>query len=266
MKLNNKDEQMVFNKVMSATIPVATNTYTPVPHSDFLQMLRDKLADNGFLVKNRRLLTNGNGQKLVGFYNVRETFVETDPNFGLDMSIGFKNSYDKSMAVGLALGGSVIVCDNGVVSGDLITFKRKHTGTVLEELREKINEAVLLLKASYHTLALEVDIMRDYELTSKQKAEILGVMYFENDIITPNQLSIVKNELNNSQHFKGNTLWDLYNNVTQALKESHPSRHIEDHIKLHSFMTDIAGTKRVLEEAMIETEETIEDGTPVASE
>lgn len=228
-------------RAMRAPIPAMTSTYSPIAHSEFLSELRHKLGENNYEIKGQRLFVNGSGTKLVGFYDVQESGVVAPDDFGFRMSIGFKNSYDKSMTATLVVGATVIICSNGMISGDLITFRRKHTGSVLEELREKMQQGVLSMNASFARLVTDADIMRNYELTMRQKSEILGVMYFEKEIVTPTQLSIVKKELIGSESFRGNTLWDLYNNVTVALKKSHPLRYVEDHIRLHDFMSDIAG-------------------------
>jgi hypothetical protein len=83
--------------------------------------------------------------------------------------------------------------------------------------------------------------MKNYDLTQRQKAEILGVMYFERNLVTPTQLSIIKKELTQSEHFIENNAWSLYNNVTESLKKSHPIDIIQDHIKLHGFMKEMTG-------------------------
>ena len=230
---------------MQAPVPARTDTYSPVPHSFFLDTIKNQVEHSGRLeVTGTKVYTNSNGHKLVFFTSVKHRGVETDPEFGLEMMIGGKSSYDKSMAAALVAGLNVMICSNGVIGGDMVTFKRKHTGTVQEELQEKATEAIVKMEEGFSNLVLEVDILRDYTITTKQKAELMGVMYFEEELITPHQLSVVKTEMEQSEHFRGNTLWDLYNNVTQALKTSHPLNHIENHIALHEFMCGVAGINR----------------------
>lgn len=233
--------QVALQRALQAPIPARTISYSPIAHATFLDTLRLKLNEGGYNVAGQRMYVNGAGTKLVGFYDV-ERIGETVPDdFAFRMSIGFKNSYDKSMTAALVVGATVIICGNGMISGDLISFRRKHTGTAPEELQQKMQEAILSMNSSFLRLISDAEIMKNYELTRKQKAEILGVMYFEKEIVTPTQLSIVKKELNTSPNFSGNTLWDLYNNVTESLKRSYPLRFVEDHIRLHDFMSDIAG-------------------------
>jgi len=239
-----------------ALLPARTETYSPIHHSDFINLLANKISDNRMEITDSKYYTNMTGTKLVGYYSVRA--INSIPNdLGVEMMVGFKNSYDKSMTAALVAGANVSICSNGLVFGDLMSFVRKHTGNVRDELLLKMDEAIGSLESGFNRLMVQIDIMKDYELTPKQRAEILGVMYFENNILTPNQLSIVKREITQSEHFNGNTIWDLYNNVTEALKTSHVLTHIEDHIKLHDFMTTIAEAKMIEE---IEILEEIADG------
>ena len=115
----------------------------------------------------------------------------------------------------------------------------------MEELTEKVQTSIRRMREEFGRLNIEVDVLKSYSLTPRQKAEVLGVMYFERNIVTPTQLSIVKKELKSSEHFREDNAWSLYNNVTQALKKSHPLDVIQDHIKVHSFMKEIAGISSV---------------------
>jgi len=229
-------------RALNALVPARTATYSPIPHSFFLETVSNEIRNAGGLeVTGQRAYSSLNGQKLVGFTTVKHRGMESDPDFGLEMMLGYKNSYDKSMSAALAAGVNVMVCGNGCVAGDMLSFTRKHTGTIQEELVIKTKEAVISMREGFSKLVLEIDIMKDYQLTDKQKAELMGVMYFEEEMVTPNQLSVIKKEMKESPHFRGNSLWDLYNNVTESFKSSHPIRHIEDHMDLHAFMTGIAG-------------------------
>jgi len=236
-RINMNGEQVA----LSAPVPARTETYSPIPHSYFINTIREQIEVAGLRVTSNRVYTNRNGNKLVGFTSVKYRGIETDPDFGLEMMLGYKNSYDKSMAAGIAAGLNVMVCGNGVVDGDMLSFRRKHTGSIQEELTEKTQEAIMAMRGGFGPLVLEIDIMKDYQLNQKQKAELMGIMYFEEEMVTPNQLSIIKKEMKESPNFRGNTLWDLYNNVTESLKTSHPLNHIEDHQNLHKFMCDVAG-------------------------
>jgi predicted SpoU family rRNA methylase len=53
----------------------------------------------------------------------------------MGLSIGIRNSYDKSMSIGVALGARVFVCDNLAISGE-IRIVRKHTAGVWKAIED----------------------------------------------------------------------------------------------------------------------------------
>ena len=235
-------------RATNALIPAQTESYSPVSHLEIMSAMMANLARQNLTVIGRKLHVNGKGTKVIGFYDV-EDGTDFGKQHGMKMMLGYKNSYDKSMSLGIVAGASVWICSNGCISGDMLAFRRKHTGSIQTEMNERITEGIGIMKNDFGKLNLEVDIMKNYSLTPRQKSEILGVMYFEEEIVTPQQLSIVKKELKESEHFKDNTVWDLYNNVTEALKTSHPTNVISDHISLHGFMRGIVGIEKVEEVA-----------------
>jgi hypothetical protein len=227
-------------RALDAPIPVQTTTYSPVSHGEIFDQIATQLVANNLASLRNRVHINGNGGRMVGFVDV-EPENEFGKQHGLKMMLGYRNSYDKSMSVGFAAGASVWICGNGIISGDILSFRRKHTGSVSQELNNRITDGINLMKNEFMQLNMEVDVMKGFNLTQRQKAEILGVMYFERNLVTPTQLSIVKHELTQSPHFKEDNAWSLYNNVTEALKKSHPVDIIPDHIKFHRFMREMTG-------------------------
>lgn len=229
------------SRALRAPLPAATDTYSPIPNSYFLNTIPNQINAVPYLrVGGRTTYTNLHGTQLITLISVFDERRQGEQG-EINMMFAGRNSYDKSRSAALAVGANVIICGNGVFSGDLISFRRKHTGAIAEELEVKVRHAIGGMVTGFDRILQEVDIMKNYNITQRQKAQILGVMYFEKNMVTPNQLSVIRDELRNSEHFKGNTVWDLYNNVTESLKRSHPFNHIENHVRLHKFMSEVAG-------------------------
>ena len=236
----------MLERALTAVVPEQTDTYSPVPHGMFLGTLKQKLISRGYEIYNHTMYCDLTGKKLTGYYTVTNAN-EAINDFGVLKSLGYKNSYDKSMPVGFAAGGHVIVCSNGMVKGDLVAFKRKHTGDIMQELSAHMDLAIEKMDEGFAELLNQADMMRNYSLTPRQKAEILGIMYFEKNLVTPEQVSVIRNQIKNSDAFRDSTLWDLYNNTTEALKSTHPLNHIRNHSRLHDFMLEIAGDVQPVE-------------------
>jgi len=124
-------------------IPVApgSETYSPVAHAVVRNHLIASLAGRGLMVKSERWalsqapkkrvedpnpdpsIYDGYGSRVFGYMEVgSDGASESDYRF----AIGVRNSQDKTMALGLALGINVFICENMVLAGDIKTY-RKHT-------------------------------------------------------------------------------------------------------------------------------------------
>src|SRR5512137_1318660 len=96
-------------------VPPATDSYSPVPHERLADTLstigRDILK--GFALEKEQYALAREGKQMFGVLVFQNDSTE------LGLSIGFRNSYDKSMAIGIAIGASVFVCDNLALTVDV---------------------------------------------------------------------------------------------------------------------------------------------------
>ena len=86
------------------------------------------------------------------------------------------------------------------------------------------------------------ELMKQVQITKRTKAELIGRMMIEEQFIQSTQLNIITRELKAPTHDYGakDSLWELYNYTTFAMKETHPSQWMESHIKAHKFFNDYA--------------------------
>ena len=68
-------------------------------------------------------------------------------------------------------------------------------------------------------------------------------MIIEEQFIQSTQLNIIERELKNPTHDYGapDSMWELYNYTTFAMKEIHPSLWMENHQRAHSFFVNESG-------------------------
>lgn len=213
-------------------IPVSTESYSAVSHRNIIEAVEEQLDKRNMQIVAEKYNVAANGDKVIGYYDLMY-----DDDIELGMRLAFRNSYDKSMSVAFIAGSQVIICSNGIVSGEL-QYVRKHTGSVVDELNSKIITTIEQLEGHFIKMKKHSELMKSIELPKIKAAEMYGRMFMIDDIINPTQLSIVKRELNESSYepFKEETLWSAYNHVTHALKESHPLTYINQHVNLHRFV------------------------------
>ena len=216
------------------TWPSFESSYTPISHSNVLDMLREEGDKNNLVLSNLKMIGNNSGTKLLGIMDV----IGDDLNYG--MRVAFRNSYDKSIPFGLALGAVVFICSNSVIAGE-VNYRRKHVGDAITDTKEYISEGLKYIKETYIKSIKDADRLSGIGITAPVAYELIGKMFIEEEIINSMQLNIVKDQLLNSQNFTpitahNFTAWDLYNAVTESLKKSHPATYIADHANLHQLM------------------------------
>ena len=122
--------------VRAVKAPQGTETWNPFPHAvllDELEFVRNLAELN---LSSHRYELNESGSKFFGMWN----FEQPQWSERTQVSIGFRNSIDKSLSLGLTAGTFVTVCSNMAFSGEWIHF-RKHTKNVLEDLHYFILQA-----------------------------------------------------------------------------------------------------------------------------
>ena len=207
-------------------IPITTRSYSPVAHGE----LADSLAKRAeyllpeFSLHKSQFGLARDGQQLFGVHSFRNG--STD----LALSIGFRNSYDKTLSVGIAVGASVMVCDNLALSGD-ITLMRKHTTNVETDLNSLIVTAILKARTAFHQVKADAQSMQQLPLADDEAYRLIGLMYGRG-VISPRQIPVVKNEWMEPSHdeFRERTMWAFYNAVTEALKTTPPRIIMERHL------------------------------------
>jgi len=223
-------EDATLDQLANIPLPQETKSYKPVAHTDLANML-SSMATNllpEFSLVNSQFGLARDGAKMFGVH----TFKNGDSALGL--SIGFRNSYDRSLSVGIAVGASVFVCDNLMLTGDL-TVLRKHTTNVHEDIDGLALSAIYKSRRAFDQIKSDAEVMKGIPMSDDEAYRMLGLIY-GHGIITPRQIPVVKNAWLKPSHddFKGRDLWSFYNSVTESLKTSPPQSIMERHLNLHS--------------------------------
>ena len=113
--------------------PQPTDSWTPIPHYDLVQALEGQLLARGITIVKEQFAVQQ--AKLFG---VIDTDYQVTDEGGA--ALGIRTSNDKSLALQLAIGYRVFVCDNMAFAGDLIALRRKHTGNL--DLHKEFAEGI----------------------------------------------------------------------------------------------------------------------------
>jgi hypothetical protein len=214
-------------------VPEATETYIPVPHHHLADTLSTIGQDilKGFTLAREQYALAREGQQMFGVLVFKQDHSE------LGLSIGFRNSYDKSMAIGIAIGAEVFVCDNLALTGD-ITVLKKHTTNVWASLEDTAISTLYRSQKNFEKIVEDSVSLKATAIDNVKAFKMIGLL-FGHGIMTPRQLPVVKKEWLNPSYddFKPRTMWSFYNACTEALKSCPPIVIMEKHIALHTMVT-----------------------------
>jgi len=132
------------------------------------------------------------------------------------------------------VGGSVFVCDNLVLTGE-VTVLKKHTLNVVASIESLALSAIYKSRSAFNQIQEDAEVMKGIPMSDNEAYRMLGLIYGKG-IITPRMIPVVKNEWLKPSHddFVGRNLWSFYNSVTESLKSSPPQSIMERHLNLHS--------------------------------
>jgi hypothetical protein len=224
--------------LLNAELPQQTRTYKPISHQQLMDLTLESIYQAGFELDQETYSGAKDGQIGNGRYTIKNI-----ADSEMQLQIGWQNSYDKSLSLKFAIGTRIFICQNGCVSGDFGTFKKKHKGDVQEFAPSAITEYIKRSGDVFTKMQKDRENMKQIEVSKRTSAELIGRMYLEEEIIQNTQLNIIKREMDNPSFDYGATgsMWELYNHTTLAMKELHPSLWMNSHMKAHSFFVNESG-------------------------
>jgi hypothetical protein len=220
-------------------LPNHGGRYAVVSHGDVIDNAKNQLANAGFNITKEEYRSTLDGQVAQGVYHLDYA---GDPDMG--MMFAWSNSYNKTMRFKCAVGAYVFICGNGVVSGDMGSYSRKHSGTALLDVISEIDHQIAHAKEHYDILLGDKQMLKNVSLTPRLKGKILGELFAYDEILTLTQVGIVKREMDKPTHTYNadvHSAWTMYNHITLALKESHPATFMKDHQRVHGYFVDAFG-------------------------
>lgn len=222
------------DELAACLAPAPAGHWHPVAHAAVLAAVRDTLRGAGYAVLSERLaLARANAR----FFGVLD--LDVPLAHGVHLSVGVRNSTDKSFPLGFAAGSRVFVCDNLAFRSELLV-RRKHTRHGMRAFGQAIATAVAGLASFREAEAARVERMAGTELTPEQASHAI-LSAFRRGIISTVQVPKVCAEWESPRHddFKPRTAWSLFNAFTEVLKPravSAPQAFVAQTIRLNALL------------------------------
>jgi hypothetical protein len=239
--------------LLSVALPDHGDSYTVISHESVIDHVYTELAQAGFGIVSEEYRATADGNIAQGIHVLQ---YNSDPE--LSMMFAWTNSYNKQVRFKCGVGAYVNHTGTTMVCGDMGSWARKHTGTADEETIATIKEQVANAQMYYDQLVADKNLMKDIKMNKRKQAQLLGILFAEYQILTTEQASIVRSQMDKPTHVfeDSSSLWAFYNYVTTALQSSHPKTWMEDQRVLHYFISSVNNFSKPLP---IQPESTVND-------
>jgi hypothetical protein len=200
-------------EVDAVATPEGTDTWTPIRHGEIADAVEQSLVGTGLSPRSADYGLTKDGARLFGLF----TLAGEHPDYAL--TVGFRNSHDKSFAASVCCGSRVFVCDNLAFAGE-VTISSKHTKHLRSRLTRIVSEAVEKLTVKRQLVERRIALYKETEVASQAHLHDLVLRSFRADAIPAQAISKVIAEFEAPRHpeFRDWNLWNLSNAFTEVLK------------------------------------------------
>ncbi len=211
-------------------VPDPTDSYHPVPYGRFVEEVELHVPRFGLNVTSAQFALAREGNQMFGVVTCSNGM----PTHDYALAIGVRNSYDRSLAVGLVAGTRVFCCDNLAFSGE-VKMNRKHTVHVFRDLPDLIYRMLGQVSSMRSRIDDEIAGMKATVL-GPHRAHHLMVEAVRGGVLPASRLPKVIGAWEEPKHeeFASRTAWSLFNAFTEVQKGSPPRAQLEGSLKLSS--------------------------------
>ncbi len=218
-------------EVRKVLVPVPERRHFPLPHGHLRDEVMKQLVDDGpYTCTDEVHALNHDGDQYFGLAQL--SYVEASEEFDLfddsseglsgerpyDIVVGWRGSYDQTLAAGVAMGKKVIVCDNLLFSGD-VCFRRKNTRNIEAELPGIVHGAIETLDHLRGVQDYRYGLYTGTSIDNTQ-AHHLVIQAFRNKAIPCSHIKNVVAAWHSPEfeEFEPRTLWSLENAFSETMK------------------------------------------------
>ena len=219
----------------NVTLPPKTATYNPVPYVELVQLLKYCIAQKlpAMKITEEKYLLTRKGKRMLGMLVLGEA-----STMGTRLFVGIRSSLDKSVSVAAATGERLDICSNMLLSGSDITYFRRQTGYVWNDLGEALMKSLEGAEERYKANLQIITNMQKTEITEKLGYRLLGELVGLSSIKILTFSDAMKQWKEPSFiDFKHRNLWSLYNALTYAMgKRVCPKEVFDQHRVVRTFI------------------------------
>lgn len=225
------------DEVYDTPTPEATETHVPVPHGLLLDTIHKHVTQQGFAVEQEEYGLWSKGNRMFGVLGLSDGSLVEDSQ----LTVGIRNSHDKTFPAGMAVGNRVFVCDNLSFSAEIVVLRR-HTKYVLRDLDKMVAEASGRIGQARITQERRITAYKETDMDDAMVHDLL-IRSVDARVIANTYVPKVLSEWREPSHeeFAPRTAWSLFNGYTEVLKAVSPLDLSRRTIRLHGLMDGLTG-------------------------
>ena len=215
--------------------PEATKTWYPVRHRDVLTCVEETLDKSGFQIRKSQLSVSNSNHRFFGVLDIEAPLAD-----GVTLSVGVRNSNDKSFPIGFCVGNRTFVCDNLAFSSEVVISKR-HTRFGNDRYQEGVAAAIERLN-EYRELETQRILTLQSTALPDATAESVVLRAWEKGIVGTRLLRPLLDEWRKPtfDEFQERTAWALlaaFTHIVKPRQRRYPNRTALDVMQFQSLLT-----------------------------
>lgn len=231
--MSRKLQTITKEDLLALTVPVEL---TGTSYKDTIKYTLETIVSQGYEIESESYRSTSNGDIAQGLYIIKNINDQE-----LSFSFSWVSSYNKQIKFQCAAGVYNSTNDTVLLTGKVRTNNKKRTGNTIIDMQNSILQQLNLLPSYYLELKSKTEAMKQVTLSSRKKAELLGILFVERNLLTSEQASAVKKLIDKPTClYDGgvDSLWSFFNHVNITLMSSHPKTWIEDISMLNAFISE----------------------------
>lgn len=203
--------QITIDELNAIQAPERTKTWNPISHSEIMHQVNMTLKEIGIeQPRQPRIDVNKSGTNAFVTHSITTSEERS-------LQIGWRNSIDKTFALGFTSGSMVIVCSNLVFSGSWMEFEKHYNSLELDRVAEMASGAVIATQAKAEKMAVWHDQMKSLTRTGRD-ADHLFMQMVRLGIVPGQRVLNLANAYDEEKGRYGESLYSIYNAATQTFR------------------------------------------------
>ena len=193
-----------------------SNRWQGIQHGELVTKLEERMDAAGWKFEDRKIAVDKTGFDMVGAWNLEVPgFSEMSDQ---KLAIGFAHSNRCKRALRLLVGSTVLVCTNGMATGEIVLAKKHTIGLSLES---EIDEGLKRYLEAAEEIPLRSAALKTTEISEEQADHILMAAGRIGLVGFPILGQVSKEFLHPTYADNGDkTAWGLYSAFTHVIKKT----------------------------------------------